>query len=182
LVRALDPRDRTSRDGIPVTTVPRTLLDLAEVLPGDRLERAVEEADRLHLLHAKELSRMMERSPGRHGLKLLRAVLEAYRLPSHTRSELERAFLDVVQGAGLPPPTTNALVAGFEVDAVWLDRKVVVELDGFAYHGTRQAFERDRERDATLQIAGYRVLRLTWRRIRSDPAGVVRVLRRLLAL
>jgi predicted transcriptional regulator of viral defense system len=181
LVRALDHRDRTRKDGIPVTTVSRTILDLAEVLPGNRLERAVEEADRLHLLHAQELQRVLKRSPGRHGLKPLKVVLDAYRLPPDTRSELERRFLELVRGAGLPPPATNVHVVGFEVDAVWLDRKVVVELDGFAYHRTRDAFERDRERDAALQLAGYRAPRLTWRRIETEPAQVIDTLKRLLA-
>jgi predicted transcriptional regulator of viral defense system len=180
LVRALDSRDRMRRDGIPVTTVSRTLLDLAEVLPLTRLERAVEEADRLQLLRIRDVERLLERSHGRHALKPMRAVLEAYRLPDHTRSELERAFLELVGDAGLPAPATNVLVAGVEVDAAWIDRKVVVELDGFAYHRTRRAFERDRERDSALQIAGFRVVRITWRRLTGDPAGVVRDLRRLL--
>jgi very-short-patch-repair endonuclease len=76
----------------------------------------------------------------------------------------------------------NVLVEGFEVDAVWLDRKLVVELDGYGFHRTPQAFERDRERDAVLQLAGYRVLRLTWRRIEHDPRGVLETLRGLLAV
>lgn len=80
-----------------------------------------------------------------------------------TRSELERRFLRVVQEAGLPRPLTNHQVEGFEVDAVWLQQRLVVELDGWEFHRTRAAFERDRERDAVLMLAGWRTMRITAR-------------------
>ena len=78
-----------------------------------------------------------------------------------------------MKAAGLPLPATNVKVAGLEVDAVWHRERLVVEVDGYAYHGTRQAFERDRRRDARLLLAGYRVLRITWLRLTREPERVV---------
>jgi hypothetical protein len=168
-------------DGIPVTSVARTLLDLAEVLPRRRLERAFDEADRQHLLDLSAIGRLCERSRGRHGLKPLKALLSArFRPVPETRSELERQFLDLCRQAGLPPPLVNCHVAGFEIDAAWPDRRLVVELDGFAFHHTRSAFERDRARDAELQLAGHRVLRVTARRLADEPREIVRAIRLLL--
>jgi very-short-patch-repair endonuclease len=179
--RRLEEDARAIRDGIPVTSVERTLIDLAAGLEPRELARALEEADRLHLLRLRVLNALLRGSNGRRGGAKLRELLAGYQLPPDSRSELERRFLELVEQARLPRPATNVSIAGFEVDAVWIKEKLVVELDGFAYHGTRQAFERDRERDSVLQIAGYRVLRLTWRRLTSDPGGVIRDLRRLLA-
>ena len=182
-VRALDPEDRTRRDGIPVTTVARTLLDLAETVSPTQLQRAFEEADRLGLLDVRALECLGDRCPGRRGLKPLAALLAMHRDPAPmTRSELERRFLDLCRNAGLPPPVVNATVAGMEVDMLWPREKLVVELDGHAYHRTRAAFERDRVRDAVLQQAGHRVLRVTRRRLGAEPVVVVKTVRSLLDL
>ena len=177
-VRRLDPADRAEREAIPVTTVARVLLDLAGVLGPRELERALEAAERLRLLDVGALEATIRRSPGRRLGRLATAIAEE-REPPPVRSELERRFLDVCEDAGLPPPAVNAMVEGLEVDAVWRGSRLVVELDGHAFHGTRAAFERDRERDATLQLAGYRVLRLTHRRL-GDPEAVAGMLRGLL--
>jgi very-short-patch-repair endonuclease len=96
-----------------------------------------------------------------------------------TRSGLEEAFLGLVRRAGLPRPQLNARVCGFEVDAYWPDSGVVVELDGFAYHRTRRAFEADRRRDIALQAAGLRTARFTDRRLARDPQGVLEDVRNL---
>ena len=90
-----------------------------------------------------------------------------------TRSELERRFLDLCRSAGLSMPAVNVVVAGFEVDAAWPSARVVVELDSYAHHRDRGAFERDRERDAALQVAGHRVVRITHRRLDAEPAKIV---------
>ena len=117
--RSIHPGDRTVRDGIPVTSVARTLLDLADVVDSRRLERALEEADRLRLLDARQLGRVLERANGRRQRKRLASLLAAVRPAPHTRSELERRFIDVIRAAGLPRPLVNATVMGYEVDMLW---------------------------------------------------------------
>jgi hypothetical protein len=173
--------DHAEADGIPVTSVARTLLDLAEFVPARLLERALEQAERLELFDLGAIERLIARSHGRHGLRALATALDAYRDPPPlTRSELERRFLDLCAKAGLPLPSLNACIAGIEVDAVWHEERLIVELDGHNYHRTRLAFERDRQRDATLQIAGYRVVRFTYRRLVNEPGAVIETIRSLL--
>lgn len=181
-VRRLHPADRILRDGIPVTSVARTLLDLAEVVPFRQLERAFEEAERLRVLDLPAIDQLCARSRGRRGLRPLGCLIAAAQpsVPA-TRSELERRFLCLCREAGLPTPSVNVLVAGLEVDAVWQSQRLVVELDGHAFHRSRAAFERDRIRDAALQLAGYRVLRLTYRRLEAEPGVLAETVRSLLA-
>jgi very-short-patch-repair endonuclease len=112
----------------------------------------------------------------------LRRVLAEGVEPLLTRSELERLFLELCRDADLPVPSVNAVVLGYEVDAVWPHRKLVVELDGYGFHRSRAAFERDRARDAALQVAGYRVLRVTDRRLAGEAAAVQADVRSLLGL
>ena len=172
--------DRTVVEGIPVTTVARTLLDLAEAAPA-RLERALEAAERMGFFDLRKVESLMDRNPGRRGSRVLEAALDSYRDPSLTRSELERRFLRLCRRAGLPAPATNIWIAGQEVDAVWCGKRLAVELDSHEFHRTRAAFERDRVRDGDLQLAGYRVLRVTHRRLRDEPRVVVSMVRSLLA-
>jgi len=176
------PDDCANRRGIPVTSVARTLLDVAEVVSRRALRQMFEEAERLRVVDVRAIEAVVARGHGRRGVGALAAVLaEARTRPlSDTRSELERRFVDLVEATGLPPPATNVLVEGFLVDAVWPQRRLVVELDGGRYHHTRAAFERDRIRDAALQVAGYRVLRITWRRLHREPHIVAATIRSLL--
>jgi very-short-patch-repair endonuclease len=167
----LDARDTRRRDGVPVTSPARTLLDLASVLPERDLARAVEQAQVLRLVTPQELAQIAGR--GRPGSAALHAVLEAQHEPSLTRSEAEARMLELIRAAGLPAPETNVKVLGHEVDFLWREQKLIVEVDGFAYHSSRQAFERDRRRDARLQAAGFRVIRVTYLQIVDDPASVV---------
>ena len=176
LVRRLHPDDVTVRAYIPVTSVPRTLLDLAEVASFRDLGRAVEAAERLRLFDLRAIEKLLQRSRGRHGLKALRAVIANYRPAPMTRSELERAFLEFCIAYGIPLPETNALVEGYEVDALWRAARLIVELDSREFHDTVEAFERDRLRDAELQLAGYTVLRITWRRLSQHPGEVAATL------
>jgi predicted transcriptional regulator of viral defense system len=173
--------DRTAVTGIPVTSVARTLFDLAEVVDADRLERAFEEADRLRLLALRELEELCARSPGRRALRPVRRLIDAAREPSTTRSSLEDRFLAFCREHEIPLPATNVTVLGHEVDAFWPAQRLIVEVDGFGFHGHRAAFERDRARDAARQAAGYRVLRLTHRRLEQDAAALAAELRQLLA-
>ena len=170
---ALPDDEKTAVRGIAVTTVPRTLLDLGEVSTRPRLVRAVEQADVLRLLDLRETERVIAAHPGRTGSRrLVRVLTEQFQAPSVTRSELEVRFLDLASAAGLPRPLVNTRVADLEVDFFWPGLGLVVEVDGFRFHGTRAAFERDRRRDATLTAAGLRVLRFTYRAVTYDRRRV----------
>lgn len=175
----------TVRDGIPVTTVARTLLDLAGVLPRRRLERAVNEAEFRRYGDGTSLPSLIERHRGARGIGALRACLQQGDLGSTvTRSELEDRFLSLIEKSGLPRPEVNAPLAvgqtWIEADFVWRASRLSVELDGRAAHATRRAFERDRDRDRRLQVAGWRVVRVTWRQLEDSPASLTRDLRELL--
>jgi very-short-patch-repair endonuclease len=179
-VRRLDPQDVTVRAGIPVTTVARTLLDLAAVLNARRLDRAIEDAERQRVYDDRAVNDVLRRCRGNSGRRPLIAALERFAGPPElTRSELERDLLDACRAAGLPMPAVNTWLLGYEVDMLWLEQRVVVELDTYDFHGTRAAFERDRARDAVLEAAGFRVVRVTGRMMRAG--GVAELLRALIA-
>jgi hypothetical protein len=163
-----------------VTTPSRALLDLAATVSPTRLRRAFEAADRLELLDPTALASLCDNAGGRKGTGLLGALLVEHQELPWTRSELERRFLRLCDRAGIPRPAVNVPVEGFEVDFFWPAERLVVELDGWSFHRGRAAFERDRSRDAALQVAGYRVLRITYRRLVEDPDSVVREIRALL--
>jgi very-short-patch-repair endonuclease/predicted transcriptional regulator of viral defense system len=177
--------ERTVVDGIPVTTVPRTILDLAAVASRRQVERAFNEAEVLGLTDPLSIPELLARYPRRRGTAMLRAVLaDGERASGITRNDFEERFARFVDVHGLPPPRFNAdiAVAGrfFNVDCVWDEARLVVELDGRATHGTRRAFEADRERDRLLVADGWRVVRITWRQLET-PNGIVTDLRKLLA-
>jgi very-short-patch-repair endonuclease len=178
----LAPEDVTRHDGIPITTPARTLLDLAEVVSREQLDRAVDRALELRLYDQRALDAVIARSPGRRGLRPLRATLAALD-PGRaaTRSELERRMLALLDAHGLECPQVNARLGPYEVDLLWSRRRLVAELDGRAFHSSPRAFEADRRRDAELQAAGYRVVRLTWRQVTREPRWVAARLARLLA-
>jgi hypothetical protein len=178
---ALRDEDRAVREGIPVTSLARTLLDLAAAAPGRRLERAIERSDRLGLFDLREVDALLARTKGHPGAGRLRRALDLYREPAFTRSELERRFLSLVREAGLPAPAANVFVAGHEIDAYWERERFAVELDGYEYHRTRAAFERDRLRQEELKLAGIEMIRLTARRIDREPGVVAERLAALLA-
>jgi very-short-patch-repair endonuclease len=160
--------------------VARTLLDVAELPSERRLRRAYEEADRLGLLRRDALVRVCDRGRGRRGLAAIERLVAKEREGS-TRSSLEDLFVALCRAHGLATPAVNAFLLGFEVDALWPKQRLVVELDGFAFHRHRAAFERDRARDAALQAAGYRVVRFTHRRLKQEPGTVAGELRSLLS-
>lgn len=176
----------TTVDGIPVTTVPRTLLDLAATLDRRRLRRAVDEAERLRLWDSLSLDELIARHRGRRGVARLAVVVaEGGMGATVTRSELELRFLEFIADMNLPRPQANIplTVAGatLEVDFAWPSRRLAVELDGHATHATRASFERDRERDRLLHAAGWRVVRITWRQLHRDGVALRRDLATLLA-
>jgi very-short-patch-repair endonuclease len=181
--RSLVAQDITTVHGIPVTTVARTLVDLAGTVPRDHLTRAVKEAERRRNFDLKAVEATLARTRGRRGpghRALREAIAEYVALGlSASLSPLEDAFLRLTRDAGLPRPATNAHIEGFQVDAVWHAPRIAVELDSWQHHHDRHAFERDRERDATLTAAGWRVVRFTYRQVTSRPDSVIETLRRL---
>lgn len=163
----------TTLDGIPFTEPARTLLDLATVLAGSDLERAVATALRLDPgVHDRLLS-SIERHPHRGGVQLLRTMLERPDQLAFTRSEAERLFLELIRGYHLPAPRVNSLVRGLEVDFYWPAHRLIVEIDGFAHHSSPAALDRDHDRDAMLRTAGYTVLRFTWRQVTTGRRKTV---------
>jgi very-short-patch-repair endonuclease len=124
---------------------------------------------------------LLERSAGHPGAGRLRRAIAAYRPePAFTRSQLEARFLKLVRAAGLPLPSMNYVVAGFELDAYWPSHRFAVELDVYATHGSRAAFERDRIRDGELALAGIEIVRITDVRLDREPAATMRRLSALL--
>jgi very-short-patch-repair endonuclease len=165
---ALPAGDVTTKDGIPLTTPGRTLIDLADVLPRRPLERALDEAAYLRL----DLGGLAPRN-GRRGCGVLATVLARHDAgATRTRSELEERMLRLCRRFRLPAPEVNATVEGYTADFVWREQRLIVETDGWEAHGTRSAFERDRRRDADLLAAGWRVLRISYARLERKPEWV----------
>ncbi|MFP5388933.1 MAG: endonuclease domain-containing protein [Thermoleophilia bacterium] len=160
----------------------RTLFDLSEVVAFAQLRRSCEEADRLGLLETGSLRKVIERGWGRHALRPAKRIVDDDRAPYVARSPLEERFLRFCDAHRLPPPVTNVSVLDLEIDVLWPQQRVAVELDGFAFHHHRGAFERDRARDVALQVAGYRVIRITHRRLDQDAASVASQIRQLLGI
>lgn len=157
----LHSHDTTIREAIPVTTPMRTLLDIASAAPR-HLDDAFDCSLEHRLYDHTKLTALLDRSTGRSGLRALRdRASEAPDEAPILRSHLERQFRRLCRAHSIPPPATNVLVEGIEVDAYWPQARLVVELDGFAYHRDRETFERDRARDRRLLLAGHRVMRLT---------------------
>jgi very-short-patch-repair endonuclease len=182
--RVLGPLHIDVVRNIPVTSLARTLADLAEVLPEDRLERVLDHAGRHAAFDRRTLEAVLDALPGRRGAPKLRALLGAP-APGLTRSELEDAFLALCRRAGLPAPRLNTqLPIGdrlVEVDVLFADHRLVVELDGAATHDTTPAFHADRRRDAIAAAAGFQTLRYTWERVTHEPVAVTAELRAVLA-
>jgi hypothetical protein len=164
----------TERHGIPVTSPARTLLDLASTgISRRRLERAVDEADRLRLCDAGDLRAVLARHRGQPGTAALRQLLASHDLGSTlTRSELEERFLLLCREREIPEPAVNGHMLGLTVDFLWPARGLVVDVDGRESHDTRRGFQDDRDRDSLLTASGYRVMRFTWWDVLRRPAVV----------
>jgi very-short-patch-repair endonuclease len=176
----LEPRDIRRRHGLPLTAPARTLHDLAAT--GYReLERAFADAHAQRLVNAREIERMLERAGPRAGSRALRDLLSD-NASGFTRSKAERILRSLLRSANLPTALFNTRVAGYEVDAVWPEQRLIVEIDGYAYHGHRAQFERDRKKDMALTAAGYRVIRVSWRQLTNEPFALVAVLSAALSL
>jgi hypothetical protein len=176
--RSLPAEDVAASDGIPCTSVARSLVDLAAVVSRTQLRRALVRSLELDIFDRGAVDEVLSRSNGRRGVRMLRRVLAG--LPDTSppvRSELERRFLEIVREAGIPPPVVNARIAGHEVDFHWPAQRLVVETDGRATHDTATAFEHDRARDLDLHLAGWQVVRLTWSQVTREPYRVAALLR-----
>jgi very-short-patch-repair endonuclease len=167
--RLIHPDDRSSVRGIPVTSVARTLVDLADVLSEERLAKAVHEAEFQRVFDLRAVEAVVDRLPGRKGRHKLSRVLAAYTPEPHfLRSEAERRFKQLCEDHSLPQPQFNVNIAGNEVDAWWDDVQVAVEIDGAEAHHTRRAFHEDRARDRRLAARAIRVVRVTSRDLDDD--------------
>jgi predicted transcriptional regulator of viral defense system len=179
-------QDRAVVRGVPCTTVARTLLDLAGVVPVSELRRTVEEAEVKRLLDHRAVRRLLKRSRGRRGVARLRILIDMLDPDTKkTRSRLERRFLWMCEHALLPRPEVNVILdlgsVHLEADFLWRDARLIVETDGRESHGTAAAFENDRRRDQRLMLAGWQVLRCTWHQVSSEPAELARTIRTLLS-
>jgi hypothetical protein len=183
----LRPADVTRRHGIPCTTVARTLVDLADVVPRGQLQRACEQAEVLRVFDLEQLNDVIAHANGRHGVAQLRAALaELHDEPGLTANELEDRFLELCRHAGLPEPEVNMWIRVDDgqpigADFVWVKRRLIVETDGWGSHGARHGFERDRRRDQRALLAGWETVRFTRRQVLRDPNWVMATTAALLA-
>jgi very-short-patch-repair endonuclease len=168
--RALARHHVTKMRGIPVTTVARTICDLAGTEPRRDVEAAFQEALYKEIVTPEDLAKVIAREPRRKGAPVIRALLED---PRMTRSEKERALLKLIDAAQLPRPVTNIRLHGHSVDAYWPAQGLVLEFDGWRAHGHRQAFDRDRKFDQVMLANGLRPMRVTDRHLQNEPVALV---------
>ena len=142
--RTMAPTDLRHRHGLPLTSPARTLLDLADSLTGRTLERALDEALVKRVVRPAQLREVLARATGRRGASVLNELLSPERATARTRSDPEELFLELVRRSGLRPPEVNAELLGFEVDFLWRDERLAVEVDSYRYHSRPSKFERDR--------------------------------------
>src|SRR6188472_3591276 len=181
--RHLPPEHRGEVDGIPVTSLHRTLLDCAAVLPRRRLRYAVEAADRMGLLDVRGLVALCDASSGKKGAGVLRRIaLEQRGAANRSKSPPETTFLRLCLAHGLPEPLVNSMLHGYEVDFYWPQARLVVEIDTYTYHRSWAQRQRDLERDADLKVRGEEVLRFTRERIERAADVVVAQVAALLAV
>lgn len=172
-VKSAARSDSRMRDGIPLTSPARTILECAGEMDALELESALSLALGKNLVRVSQLKEVMQRNPHAKGLGTLRSLLDEPQSLHDTRSVYERKFLKLLKTAELPLPLTNTWVAGKFVDGVWPELKLVLEIDGFKDHGKRDKFESDRVRDQHLMIAAHHVMRVTARQIDRSPYALV---------
>jgi Transcriptional regulator, AbiEi antitoxin/Protein of unknown function (DUF559) len=170
--RTRRPIEATVREGIAVTTLARTLADLAEVVPRRALEKALEAAYGRQLLDVRAIEAVAGAHPGRRGPALVCHLVREHELETTTRSGLEDAFLELCDRYGIPRPVVNARIHGMEVDCCWPDAGLVVELDGYRWHRHRAAFRADRAKSRRLTALGWNVARIAGDEVLDEPARV----------
>ena len=180
--------EQTVKDGIPLTTVPRTILDLAATEPLDVVKALLREAEFQELHDRLSLWDLVERYPGRRGVRKVKAALEALKEEplDERKSRLEERFAPFLARRSLPRGLFNQwLLVGekrLQVDCLWPEQRQIVELDGWEGHKTRTAFREDRARDRRLRVAGYGITRLTWNQLDDEPEVIASDLRVLLGV
>ena len=179
-VRRLDRGETTRQHGIPVTTLARALLDCAPSMRPKALNRAINDGRLAGQLRPTTLLELAARHPSHAGSPLIKAALGST-AERPTRSDFEAGFPGFCERHSLPIPRMNAIVCGHEVDALFEREKVIVELDGWAFHSSRASFESDRSRDADTLAAGFETLRITWARYRHHPTKEAARLHAILA-
>jgi very-short-patch-repair endonuclease len=172
-VRAIPPGDVVIVDFVPTTTVARTIFDLASRLPTGELERMIARAEREDRSVRDALRALLSAHPRRAGNPALASIIRGDEPVPFIRSEAETLLLALIRDAELPMPRVNVRIRGFEVDCCWPRERLIVEVDGFAYHGIPTAFEGDRRRDAILTAAGFRVIRVTWTHLTTQSHAVI---------
>jgi very-short-patch-repair endonuclease len=170
--RTILPTERCVHLDLPVTSPARTMLDIAAGLPDRDVEDILEQGLHKRVLTEAEVAEVVARAGRHRGARTLRRVF-ATRMGSLTESKAQRRLLDLIRESDLPLPQTEQPLLGYRVDMLWRDLRLVVEVDGYQFHGTRGAFERDRRRDARLQAAGFVVIRFTARQIEHHPLAVL---------
>jgi very-short-patch-repair endonuclease len=180
-VRRLPDEEVTVRHGIPLTTPARTICDLAATEPLRDVESALAEARVHRLATDRQINAVIQRAPTRPGASIIRKLLEQEDDTGYTSSKAERLLRDLIAKANLERPLFNEPLLGYVVDALWPRQRLIVEVDGYAYHRHRAAFERDRARDQQLIAAGYRVIRITWIQLRDRPIETITAIIKALA-
>ncbi len=172
-VRRSATRTSARTELIPVTAVPRTLLDYASTAKTYRLELAIDRADRLDLLDLNAIDRIVDDVRGHRGAKRLRRAMAIYREEGFTRSGGEKRMLAALADASVRRPAVNTFIEGYEIDFFWEEERFAVELDSWEHHRGRRSFEEDRKRQDELALAGIQLIRITGTRLKRDPRQVV---------
>jgi predicted transcriptional regulator of viral defense system len=180
-VMAISDRDTATLARIPVTSLPRTLFDVAASEPKRELERAVDRAKRRDLLDLDAIDRLLRRRARVPGAAQLEQALDLYRKPVFDRARSELLFLDALEKVGERLPVLNIWVDNWEIDAYWPAERFAVEVDGWESHGSRKAFENDLLRQEEMKLAGIDCIRVSARRIETKPQQVAERIRTLLA-
>ncbi|HUA69555.1 MAG TPA: DUF559 domain-containing protein [Solirubrobacteraceae bacterium] len=168
-VTTLRRSDVTTMRGFKITSVARTICDLAATESARDTEHAFQEALYSEIVTVRALERILDREPRRRGASIIRSLIKDPRL---TRSERERRLLKLIKEAQLPRPLTNVPLHGYNADVYWPAQKLVVEFDGWRAHGHRLAFEKNRKRDQILMANGIRVMRVTDRQLTGEPIAI----------
>jgi very-short-patch-repair endonuclease len=171
----MDLADVARLDKLPLTAPARSLIDLAADAEADELEAALSEARALRRTNDGDIAAALDRAGNRKGVARMRRLLSREGDHGYTSSKAERLMRRLMRDAALPQPLCNRRLHGYRVDFLWPDRRLVVEVDGYQFHGHRSAFERDRRKDQVLIAAGYRVVRVTWLQLHHEPLRVVAV-------